>query len=148
MAHLPGLGVEIHVLNNLEYWTTPAHYFRFVDYYAKALPTPAPGNVVISPLLLLLAFYAWRDKDRTVKTIFASTLVAFLPLFIVFGFDNEVRVFTPCIPAFVVLAADTVRRLFAPGLKERTYEAQIVPALAEPSSAPLGIALRTRQSDG
>jgi hypothetical protein len=147
MAHLPGLGVEIHVLENLAYWTTPSHYFGFVDYYAKALPTPAPGNLVMIPLLGLLTFYAWRHKDRTVKTIFASSLAVFTPLYFIFGFENEVRVFTPCIPAFVVLAADTVRRLFAPELQARAYEAQLAPALGEPASAPLEVAFRTRPSD-
>lgn len=97
---------------NFDYLRAGSSYLSGFDVYAEAVPAPEGFHLFNLFLLGALLALAWRQpKLREVWWIFACTVAAFLPFFLLFGFRDEVRVFGPAFAALVLLAGNCLRAI-------------------------------------
>lgn len=95
---------------NLDYLRTVSTYFSGFDVYAEAVPAPEGFHLFNLFLLAVLLALAWRMPElREVRLIFALTVAALLPFFLLFGYRDEIRVFGPAYAALVLLAGNSLR---------------------------------------
>lgn len=91
---------------HLDYLTDPDSWLR-VTFEPFATGIAVPRGLHLFNLLLLggILWIARRRAPREVLLIFLITTLAILPLFLLFGWKDELRVFGPAFPAFFVLTA-------------------------------------------
>ncbi|HEV8579115.1 MAG TPA: hypothetical protein VGX68_08530 [Thermoanaerobaculia bacterium] len=95
---------------NFDYLRTASTYFSGFDVYAEAVPAPEGFHLFNLFLLAVLFWLVWRMPElREVRLIFACTVAAFLPFFLLFGYRDEIRVFGPAYAALVLLAGNCLR---------------------------------------
>jgi hypothetical protein len=111
-ADHPGGPFELHLARNLEFFLDPRSYLRVFDVYAVGIPAPQGFNLLSVAVLGALAGLGWRRKPPAVRRIFAVTAAVVLPLFLAFGYQDEVRVFAPAFPALFLLCALGFPRLY------------------------------------
>jgi hypothetical protein len=108
----PGFVGQPNFAHNVEYWASLRGLFASHDEFALGIPLPVGAHI----LNVAAAVLVWRfGKDRVPSVVgpsFVWSLVAVAPLALLFGFENEVRVFAVAAPAFVVLGAGVVDALY------------------------------------
>jgi hypothetical protein len=109
----PGAGTEDHLAFNLRYLLSPEPYLSFHDIGAPLVPMPRPLNVVVLFVVGFALFYRWREKDARVRRVAVAMLVPLVPLFVAFGYRDEVRAFYLDFAPIFVLVCDTLRRVYA-----------------------------------
>lgn len=147
-ASHPGSDVVNYAAHNLEYLLSVSPYLARARTYDPLLPVPISLNVLLLALGAAFVFYRFRSKPIEVYGMFFGTWLAVLPLFLMFGYANEVRVFALCFPAGFVLAGYTLADLSGDGAlddglsapSERTSRTSVVRLDAEEGSG-------TRDSD-
>ena len=77
--------------------------------------TPAPRglNLLNVAAFGLLIGYGWRSKDLLLRRVFLASVAVVFPLFLAFGFHDELRVFAIAFPALFLLASETVPALYS-----------------------------------
>jgi hypothetical protein len=112
------------VAHNLSYFLSLAPYTARARFMHPLLPLPQALNLVLVVLGAVFVFHHFRAKPVAVRGTFLGTLLLVAPLFLLFGWENEVRVFAICFPSAFMLAAHTVAELTLdtpmPRLTERT----------------------------
>jgi len=109
----PGSGAEFHLFENLKYYCTIDPYIALFDVYSPFIPVPKAGmNVLFIFLTVSLIFYGWAEKPKHVKHSFILMFMFLFPLFIVFGYKDEVRDFYLCYPPFYLLVFHSVVKLY------------------------------------
>jgi hypothetical protein len=102
----PGAGVEFHLVENLEFWLNPLSFLRFDNEYALGVFTPNVENLLLLPIFALWFKHGWSRADESLKRFFTVQLLLLAPLFVLFGFRDEVRAFSLLfVPCFALLAA-------------------------------------------
>jgi hypothetical protein len=102
----PGASVEFHLLENLRFWLNPVSYLKFDNGLALGVFTPNAQNVLLLPILVIWFRRGWQKVDASIKRLIKVELVLLLPLFVLFGFQDEIRNFSlMLVPCFVVLSA-------------------------------------------
>lgn len=109
----PGSGMDLNLSHNLAYFSQPSSFWSGFDAYAAGLPAPQgfhPVNLLFLATILVLS---WRRAPRVVWWTFVLTALVILPLYLVFGWEDELRVFGPALPALALLAAWTLRGVYS-----------------------------------
>ena len=102
----PGASVEFHLLENLRFWLNPVSYLKFDNGMALGVFTQNAQNILLLPILAIWFRRGWQKVDASIKRLIKVQLVLLLPLFLLFGFQDEVRNFSLMfVPCFVVLCA-------------------------------------------
>ena len=129
-----GAGMEWHLEGNLAYYLRPTTYLDIDDVYAPFIFHPTFFNLVLVFFVIFVALYAWRTKPASIRRLFLVLFLVLLPLFIVGGWRNEVRVFYLCLPAYFLLALHTLHVLYvgdAPKLRGEESASSTRPATVE-----------------
>ncbi|TDV36269.1 hypothetical protein C7405_104178 [Paraburkholderia caballeronis] len=96
--------VEFHALDNLKFWLNPASYLTFYNLIGKGVFTPSLENPLMLVPLTVFFRAAWRGTPTRYRRYFLAALVPVLPLFVLFGFEDEARNFSIVLPAIVLIA--------------------------------------------
>jgi uncharacterized membrane protein YeaQ/YmgE (transglycosylase-associated protein family) len=99
----PGAVVQTNLLANLRYWASFRWAFASDDLLGLGLTGPVATHFLNLGLLLGVWAYGRRRVPRLVERLFLASVAAVAPLFLLFGFENEVRVFALAFPALFVL---------------------------------------------
>jgi hypothetical protein len=107
-----GFLAQPNFLHNLRYWASFGWLFASQDGFGTAVPLPVAFNVVN----LAVLWSAWsigrpRAPQPVVRAFSWSALVV-CPLLLLFGFENEIRVFTVAMPSLLVIGAGAVDSLY------------------------------------
>jgi len=103
-----GAQAEFHLWQNLKFFATPSTYFSFVDIYALLIPVPRSFNVLNLALFVPLLLIGWRDKPLWVRRMFTGIMIVLIPLYVIWGAVDEIRVFYLALPAIYLLIIHTV----------------------------------------
>jgi hypothetical protein len=135
----PGANVEFHLLENLRFWLNPISFLKFDNEEALGVFTPNVQNILLLPILFIWFRQGWRRVDESIRRFFKAELLLLVPLFLLFGFQDEIRAFSLLfVPCFVVLAAGFSglwETLAAANARSRAVSG---PSPAEPDPAPGG----------
>lgn len=102
----PGDPASFLLREHLEYLASAESWLRVTfEPYATGIAVPRGLHVVNLLLLAGILWIARRRAPREVLHAFLLTALAILPLFLLFGWRDEIRVFGPAFPAFFALAA-------------------------------------------
>lgn len=123
----PGGPVEWHLRQNLTFFHSLWPYRRFDIFYGVLLPR---GFNLINILLLIeLVRRSWRDLPVSLRQ---STLIALamnVPLFIIFGFEDELRALSILYVPLAIMMAFYARRVLSEGF-EHPIDTAPEPAIA------------------
>ena len=107
----PGQGLEWHFSENLTFWMSSAPYLRMTweRYLPGWMSAGGVANVLIAPVVAWLVAWRWREKPVEVRYgLYAAALVS-LPLWVVFGFKDEVRALALMYPAVFLACGHTMQ---------------------------------------
>jgi hypothetical protein len=90
---------------------TPGSYAHFFDVYAAALPVPLGLNVINLALLASVLVVTFNRVPAVLVRSFVLTGAAIAPLWLLFGYQDELRVFTPVFAPWTVLLSGWLRVL-------------------------------------
>ena len=102
--------VEYHLHENISFWTRPGHFFKFYDVIAKGVRTPSVQNPLMSIPLFIFFKHAWNETPQRYRNYFWASFLPLVPLFICFGFKDEIRVFSLAFPAITLIAMHGVNK--------------------------------------
>ena len=125
--HNAGAFVEVHILDNLQFWMTPGSYVSFYNLVAKGVFTPSLQNPLI--LIPAIVFFreAWKSSPRRYRRYFLAAFVPLIPLYACFGFGDEVRALALAFPAVALLALSAAPKfssIFEPVQGDRIADAE------------------------
>jgi len=107
-SSLEGFDQIFYFYSNLNFLLSVKPYFGFTDTYAPTLPTPSSINLVNLGLLLVVILQGARLKLWDNLVLFLGTALVILPLFLLFGYENEVRVFMPAMAPLVLMVGKVI----------------------------------------
>jgi hypothetical protein len=108
----PGYVAQPNFLHNLRYWSSLRWAFASQDAFGTAVPLPVAFNLVNLAVLWGVWSCGERRVPREVTRAFAWSAALVFPLLLLFGFENEIRVFAVAIPPLVVIGAGAVDGLY------------------------------------
>jgi hypothetical protein len=109
----PGQGVEFHLWDNLHFYARPNTWFEFMASHAPLIPFPKGLNLIFVWFVVAMLFFSWKSKPVLLKQVFWVACAVNLPLFVLFGFRDEMRNLSMLFPAMYFLATDSVMQLYA-----------------------------------
>jgi hypothetical protein len=109
----PGAFAQTNVWPNLRYWASFRWAFASDDLLGLGIPLPVATHLVNLLMLLGVWRYGRRRVPPLVERLFVSSVLAVAPFFLLFGFENEIRVFAIAFPALFVLGAGAAEGLAA-----------------------------------
>jgi hypothetical protein len=115
----PGYVAQPNFAHNLRYWSSLRWVFAYQDAFGTAVPLPVAFNVVNLAVLWGVWSIGEPRVPREVARAFAWSAALVLPLLLLFGFENELRVFAVAVPPLVVLGAGAVDGLYASAISEK-----------------------------
>jgi hypothetical protein len=98
---------------NVLFWLQPETYLRFDSPYAPVIPVPRTANLFSLFLLFVLVKTGWKYCPPTVRRLGLFSAVVNVPLFLVWGFLDEVRALSLTFPALYLLACHAVPALWS-----------------------------------
>jgi hypothetical protein len=111
----PGFVAQPNFVHNVRYLASLRWLIATQDAFGTALPFPVAFNAL--NLAALGAIWS-RGRSRVppdVARAFACSCAAVAPLLLLFGFENEIRVFAIAVPPLVLLAGGTMDSLYPQG---------------------------------
>jgi hypothetical protein len=108
----PGYLAQPNFAHNFEYWTKLRGFTATHDAFAMGIPLPVAAHIVNIAVVILVWRFGKTRVPPVVAPAFLWSVVAVAPLALLFGFENEVRVFASAVPAFVVLGAGAIDALY------------------------------------
>jgi hypothetical protein len=108
----PGNVAQPNFAHNVAYWASLRWLVASHDEFAMGIPLPVGPHLVNVAVMALVWRFGRRRVPSVVAPAFLSSVAAVAPLALLFGFENEVRVFSVAVPAFVVLGAGAVDALY------------------------------------
>ena len=103
--------VEYHLFDNIEFWINPASYFSFNQLIGKAIMTPSLENPLLMIPLITYFSLAWGNAPRHYRRFFLVSIFVLFPLFVLFGYRDEIRNFSLAFPSVLLMAICGVREL-------------------------------------
>ena len=111
-ADRPGTPAELNLLSNLEFWLSLRWMLSVQDAFATGVPLPASLNLVNAVLLALLLGYGWSEAAPRLRRALVGGVVIMLPLFLTFGYLDEIRVFAPSFAPLIAVIACALARFY------------------------------------
>ncbi len=88
-----GAPMEFNFWENINWYADPMCYVRFMGGFANTMILPRTFNIINVILLSFSVFYKWHDKPIELKRTLLYLLAIYIPLFIVSGWHDEIRIF-------------------------------------------------------
>jgi len=110
----PGYVAQPNFAHNLRYWASLRWLFSTHDAFGTALPFPVAFNALNLGLLWAVWSRGKRHVPAEVARAFALSCAAVAPLLVLFGFENEIRVFAIALPPLILLAGGATHSLYGP----------------------------------
>lgn len=104
----PGQGLELHLLDNLGFWLWPPAYLALMDSYAPLILVPRGGHVLQLFLVGFIVARGWPLASRETRWVFGSMAALMVPLFLGFGFYDEIRALGPVFPGLYLLGCHAI----------------------------------------
>ncbi len=114
---LPGSSAQFNFYKNIEFWTSKDPWFRFEYLYAFNLPTPRTFNIINLILIIFPLSKFWKELNRDMKHSFITSTISIAPLYLLFGLEDEIRVFMIAFPSFFVLYTQSLSLLYSNKLR-------------------------------
>lgn len=111
-ADNPGSHAMYFLQENIAYLLSSAPYLGRDRSISPFVPTPVSLNIVLVAVVAGLLLMGRRGKPVELRAMFFGVMVFVIPLYLVFGWRNEIRVFGMAFPIAGVLAAFALRDLF------------------------------------
>lgn len=112
----PGDQATFLLWRHLEYLTDPGSWLRVTfEPFATGIAVPRGLHLFNLVLLGAILWVARRRAPREILLVFLVTTIAILPLFLLFGWKDELRVFGPAYPALFLLVASCFASTSRPG---------------------------------
>src|SRR5207244_7022755 len=92
--------------DHLQYLRSSLPYLSRFDPYAALVTVPAGLHVFNLAAVALLLWLVKGSRTVEVQWILIYTVLAIVPLFLMYGWRDEIRVFAPAFPALFLLVAD------------------------------------------
>jgi hypothetical protein len=108
MRERPGYVAQPNFLYNLHYWASMKWLLASRDFFGVGVRFPLAFHVVNLAILGCIWVLGKRRVPREITRAFAWSVSVVTPLFLLFGFENEIRVFAIAVPPLVVLGAGAV----------------------------------------
>jgi hypothetical protein len=108
----PGYLGQPNFPHNVEYWASLRGFFATHDEFAMGIPLPVGAHILNVAFVVLVWRCGMRRVPAVVSPSFVWSVAAVAPLALLFGFENEVRVFAVAVPAFVILGAGALDALY------------------------------------
>jgi hypothetical protein len=113
LADRPGADMVDHLAHNFEYLLSSAPWLGRGRVYHPIVPAPAALNIVLIALTVFFVGHQFPRRPLELRILLLTGLACLLPLYLLFGNENEVRVFALCFPSAMALAAHTLADLLA-----------------------------------
>lgn len=113
MAGREGLDMIHYAAHNAAYLASPSPWLGRARVFHPLLPYPSALNLLLVALFVAFIGTRFRSRPLELRVTFLALLLATLPLFLLFGYESEVRVFALCFPAGMALASFTLAELLA-----------------------------------
>lgn len=117
-ADSPGSGAWFFLPANLLYLMNPSTYLGTFEGFGPLVPFPLAFHAISLFLVGFALFWRFGDKPTGVRRTLAALAVTLLPLYIVFGFLDEVRALSIAFPVFYLAGFHTLRDLYDGFLRE------------------------------
>ena len=111
-AETSGSAMEFHLWENIDFFFSSKPWLQFDDAYAFHLPTTRSFNIINILLVTLPLITYWKHLNVEIKWIFTTLLITLFPLYLVCGLKDEIRVFLPLVPSFLILYTDAMKHLY------------------------------------
>lgn len=123
-SHLPGLPVEWHLAQNLQFWSRASSWTEVEDFYAVNLALPRMSYLYFSAAALM-----WGLYKGVTPTVIATTSALFIlvGLLLTMGYQDEFRNLSLATPFLVLLMSEQRQKKSMPKC--------ITPSLAQGNSA-------------
>lgn len=115
-----GRGAEFHLFENLHFWFSPRAYVGVLEGYAPLIPLPQGLNIVTLFLATTILYFGWRRASVNIRLLLVVSLVMNIPLMVVFGYLDEIRILSLSFPAFFLIACHAIPTIYAVGDRPRT----------------------------
>ena len=100
---------------NVLFFLSPEWYAKFFSPYAPLIPLPRGINLISLALLAFVVLWRWPQKPLEVRRLFLLTSAVSLPLYLLFGFLDEIRALSLVFPAIYLLGCHTIDDLYRRG---------------------------------
>jgi hypothetical protein len=110
----PGFVAQPNFGHNLRYWASLRWLLATQDAFGTGLPVPVAFNAVNLACVGALWSSGRRHVPAEVARAFAVSCAAVAPLLLLFGFEDEIRVFAVAAPPLVVLAGGVASSFYLP----------------------------------
>jgi len=111
---------------NVLFFLSPEWYAKFFTPFAPLVPIPRGINLLSLALLAFMIGWRWHDKPIELRRLLLANAAITLPLYLLFGFLDEIRALSLLFPALFLHGCWTLRDVY------RGQDAG--PATAEPAS--------------
>jgi hypothetical protein len=97
---------------NVLYLITPKTYFGFFETYAPLIPFPVGFSLISLFLVGVAALWRWSDKPLEVRRMLLLSSAVLAPLYLAFGFLDEIRALSILFPALFLAGFHSVDELY------------------------------------
>jgi hypothetical protein len=95
---------EWHLMDNVQFWLNPSSYFIFYNTTARGIFTPSLQNPLALIPLIVFMRASWQRAPIAHRHYLKAALLPLVPLFVIFGNQDEVRVLILAFPALILIA--------------------------------------------
>jgi hypothetical protein len=100
---------------NVLFFLSPEWYAKFFAPYAPLIPVPRGINGISLALVAFAVLWRWREKPLEFRRLFLLSAAVTFPLYVLFGFLDEIRALSLVFPAIYLLGCHTVDDLYRRG---------------------------------
>jgi hypothetical protein len=100
---------------NVLFFLSPEWYAKFFSPYAPLIPLPRGINLISLALLAFVVLWRWPQKPIELRRLLLLTGAVTLPLYVLFGFLDEIRALSLVFPAIYLLGCHSVDDLYRRG---------------------------------
>ena len=97
---------------NALFWLQPETYLRFDRPYAALIPTPRSANLISLFLVSSIVVIGWRACPPTLRRLALFSAAVNIPLFLIWGFLDEIRNLSLTFPALYLLGCYAIPQLW------------------------------------
>lgn len=110
-ADMAGSHAMFYLWDNMRFLASVDPYVGRERLISAFVPTPIALNAVLVGVVAGLLLHEWRAKPAILRAMFVGSVALVVPLYLVFGWRNEIRVFGMAFPVACCLASYTLQKL-------------------------------------
>lgn len=100
---------------NVLFFLSPEWYAKFFAPYAPLIPVPRGINLISLALVAFAVLWHWPARPPELRRLFLLSAGVTFPLYLLFGFLDEIRALSLVFPAIYLLACHTLADLYSRG---------------------------------